>query len=151
MARLCNHSSKCLTKSGCTVCRSIQRWSNMPKIVCPSCQRWKQSYCRGLCRGCYSRPNAKHRNTPCIFRYCPICLNLFLQSKSKMCCSRQCAGRLRHALKRNGKLYVCDRCRLFRYIRCKRLCASCYVTARLLVAGIGACQRRQRDIFGIGV
>lgn len=153
----CTHSQKSFRTygdMGCVTCYVLRRRQLQPMFRCPSCDRWKRLFMKGVCCGCYNHPNAKRRINPVSARFCPICLTLFKPVNSVVnCCSLWCRSVLRHSLMRNGKIYRCDRCRKLRVIRCKRMCSSCYVYSRHLLHkyGVGGCAVRRRDILNVGV
>lgn len=113
---------------------------------CHECGEIQRCY-RNRCLNCHAyakrtgRPRGTRRNFPRPTYFCIICLAHFQapHRKSKLC-SRACRGLLIHLRSYRGRIALCQRCRHWKRIRSKKLCASCYVMSRLML--------NQNGIFG---
>jgi len=115
-------------------------------FTCSDCATYQPFYAKNLCRQCYHyqllHAERKRRGitprVPVVPKYCEICLELFRPFTMKQrFCSVQCRGLYARYRTFRGRVFTCQRCEQVRIIRSKKLCASCYVLARLEMNALG--------------
>ncbi len=106
---------------------------------CLVCQEMAPIYARQRCRPCYQyerfhgcdRRSLRRRYYKRPSRFCPICLCFFKgTSRDQKLCSHECANIFRRLKSQNGIYRRCSRCERYRLVRCRLMCAPCYVVVR---------------------